>query len=109
MPREAIYTYSVDKILNIIAHGDEISRKDLSHIIVEYGDLAMYNLVKYWHLHFLHMKEANDKGMMIGVQWLAGKWEFDKRKILSSNSGWLSQSRNPYSSTGKPRIDINIM
>lgn len=108
IPRDAIYVYSVGKILNIIAHGDEIARKSLPHVIVEYGDTNMYNVVKYGHLHYTHLKETSEKGLMLGCPWLAGKWEFDKRKMLSANVGNVSMKENPYSDKWMPSVTINL-
>lgn len=108
IPRDAIYVYAVGKILNIIAHGDEIARKSLPHVIVEYGDTSMYNVVKYGHLHYTHLKETSEKGLMLGCPWLAWKGEFDKRKMLSANVGNVSMRENPYSDKWMPSVTINL-
>jgi hypothetical protein len=47
IPRDAIYVYDCGNLRNIIAHGDEISRKSLAQIIIEYGDTGKYNIIKY--------------------------------------------------------------
>lgn len=109
IPRDPVYVYDVSNVRNIIAHGEEMSRKSLPHVVMEYGDTNMYNVVKYGHLHFTHIKETSDKGMMLWCPWLAGKWEFDKRKMLSSNSWTVSMEHNTYSVRNMPKITINLL
>jgi predicted phosphodiesterase len=65
IPRDPVYVYDVSNVRNIIAHGEEMSKKSLPHVVMEYGDTNMYNVVKYGHLHFTHIKETSDKGMML--------------------------------------------
>ncbi len=109
IPREPVYVYYVWKLCNILAHGEEISRKTLPHIIIEFWDTSLYNVVKHWHLHFTHLKETSDKGLMLWCPGLAGKWDYDKRKVLSSSVWHVSMEDNPYSKRKMPKIDINLL
>lgn len=110
IPRDAVYVYDIDnKIRNIIAHWEEMSRKSLPHVVMEYWDTWMYNVVKYGHLHFTHIKETSDKWLMVGCPWLAWKWSYDRRKMVSSNSWTVSLEHNPYSNRNMPKLSINLL
>lgn len=110
IPRDSVYVYDIDgKIRNIIAHGEEMSKKSLPHIVMEFWDTNMYNIVKYGHLHYTHLKETSDKWLILGCPWLAGKWWYDRRKMLSSNSWTVSVEKNQYSVRNMPKVTINLL
>ena len=108
IPRDAIYVYDCWNLRNIIAHGDEIAKKSLAQIIIEYWDTGKYNVIKYGHLHYTHLKETSDKWLILWCPWLAWKGSFDKRKMLSSNAWHVSMEENQYSERKMPKIWINL-